>query len=86
MTHSFRNAWIALACHQLGSYRLASSVMQRNLETCWDWVPPVAADAQPPHPEPTLNPMEFHGKRSAQRSLRSHSTDEGATGAHRQLA
>ncbi|MEP6968823.1 MAG: hypothetical protein ABJA49_00185, partial [Betaproteobacteria bacterium] len=48
---------------QVCNYRLASVVVTKGFETCWQLGPQTLADHCLPASDEPLNPLEFHGKR-----------------------
>ena len=68
MNGNFRNVWVELAFQQVCSYRLATAVVAKSVETCWMVGPQMLGDGCLPRSDEPLNPLEFHGKRRSERT------------------
>lgn len=70
MKRNFKDMWIQLALGQVLSYRLATAVAAKGLAMSAAPGSKVLDACGPPRSERFLNPLEFHGKRSADWALR----------------
>lgn len=66
MKGNIKNVWVELARQQARSYRLATAVVTKSIETSWGIAPATVNEVSPPGRTKPLNPLEFHGKRQTE--------------------
>ncbi len=72
MKRSLMNVWVGLAYGQIRCYQVATEMVAKGTEACWQIGPQSLVDSCMPRSVVPLNPLEFHGRRRPERSPRSH--------------